>query len=319
MNNWRKLAIAAAIVAVIITSLVPAALASGARQPAGPSFAIAPTYGPPALTDIKFQGTGLTPGGVVTVVFGMGIVQGDYVADSEGRISGSMRLPAPGTLPEYGYFPIDIWAIDRSSGEESAMSQFNLMTGADFSATVKQLGFAGVDNSLSPTFSDFFFKNGGVRIFGLPVTGERIDTDQEGRVYTVQYTERQRFEYHPEFRNTEYVVETGLLGRELTAGVQFPGVSAFESSADMLYVPETGHSIGHGFLHFWQENGGLQVFGYPISEELSEQNPPPPAGDGQVHTVQYFERARFEYHPEFKGTPYEVELGLLGSKLLAAH
>jgi hypothetical protein len=28
--------------------------------------------------------------------------------------------------------------------------------------------------------------------------------------------------------------------------------------------------------------------------------------------VQYFERARFEYHPEFKGTPHEVLLGHLG-------
>ncbi len=28
--------------------------------------------------------------------------------------------------------------------------------------------------------------------------------------------------------------------------------------------------------------------------------------------MQYFERARFEYHPEYAGTPYEVLLGLLG-------
>ncbi|MCC6626104.1 MAG: N-acetylmuramoyl-L-alanine amidase, partial [Chloroflexi bacterium] len=34
--------------------------------------------------------------------------------------------------------------------------------------------------------------------------------------------------------------------------------------------------------------------------------------DGQTYTVQYFERARFEYHPEHKGTPYETQLGLLG-------
>jgi len=29
--------------------------------------------------------------------------------------------------------------------------------------------------------------------------------------------------------------------------------------------------------------------------------------------VQYFERARFEYHPENAGTPYVVLLGLLGT------
>ncbi|HET8630995.1 MAG TPA: hypothetical protein VFL91_26545 [Thermomicrobiales bacterium] len=34
--------------------------------------------------------------------------------------------------------------------------------------------------------------------------------------------------------------------------------------------------------------------------------------NGQTYRVQYFERARFEYHPENAGTPYEVLLGLLG-------
>jgi hypothetical protein len=30
--------------------------------------------------------------------------------------------------------------------------------------------------------------------------------------------------------------------------------------------------------------------------------------------VQYFERNRFEYHPENAGTPFEVLLGLLGNQ-----
>lgn len=51
--------------------------------------------------------------------------------------------------------------------------------------------------------------------------------------------------------------------------------------------------------------------GYPISDIISEQNQPPPAGDGQVHQVQYFERARFEAHPE-NSSPYGVLLGPLG-------
>jgi hypothetical protein len=32
--------------------------------------------------------------------------------------------------------------------------------------------------------------------------------------------------------------------------------------------------------------------------------------------VQHFQRARFEYHPEHAGTPYEVQLGLLGDEAL---
>jgi hypothetical protein len=35
-----------------------------------------------------------------------------------------------------------------------------------------------------------------------------------------------------------------------------------------------------------------------------------------VYLAQYFERARFEAHPELAGSPYEVLLGLLGNELL---
>jgi hypothetical protein len=45
---------------------------------------------------------------------------------------------------------------------------------------------------------------------------------------------------------------------------------------------------------------------------VREVNP----GDGITYTVQYFERARFEYHPEYAGTEYEVLLGLLGNEML---
>jgi hypothetical protein len=39
--------------------------------------------------------------------------------------------------------------------------------------------------------------------------------------------------------------------------------------------------------------------------------------DGNVYTVQYFERARFEYHPE-NAPPYDVLLGQFGRQILAA-
>jgi len=61
-----------------------------------------------------------------------------------------------------------------------------------------------------------------------------------------------------------------------------------------LYFPETGHYIFDGFRDYWKRFGGLEVFGYPITEQRKE-------GD---YWVQYFERARFEYHEEnFKADP----------------
>ncbi len=68
---------------------------------------------------------------------------------------------------------------------------------------------------------------------------------------------------------------------------------------------ETGYCIGGRFLQYWQQNGGLATFGFPLSAEIAENG----------FTVQYFERQRFELHPE-NSRPYDVLLGRLGAQLL---
>jgi hypothetical protein len=52
-------------------------------------------------------------------------------------------------------------------------------------------------------------------------------------------------------------------------------------------------------------------FGYPMTEEFEEQ-----LEDGRTYTVQYFERARFERHPE-NPAPYTILLGQFGRRILA--
>jgi hypothetical protein len=52
----------------------------------------------------------------------------------------------------------------------------------------------------------------------------------------------------------------------------------------------------------------LALFGYPISEEFTD----PATG----LTTQYFERARFEFHPH-NPEPFKVELGRLGADKLS--
>jgi hypothetical protein len=74
----------------------------------------------------------------------------------------------------------------------------------------------------------------------------------------------------------------------------------------------TGFRASLRFQPHWQNNGGLALFGYPISGERNETNPI----DGKQYIVQWFERARFEYHPEHAGTPHQVQLGLLGVEYL---
>ena len=161
---------------------------------------------------------------------------------------------------------------------------------------------------VSGDFLTFWRTNGGLSIFGYPLTEV---LDQGG--LKVQYFERARFEYHPEFAGTPYIVELELLGNETVAGrtdAAFARNSAapdWTDTADRLYFAATGHYLSYGFKTYWQEHGGLAIFGYPISEEFQEGG----------RTVQYFERARFEWWPEYRGTPYEVQLGLLGTDAAA--
>ena len=75
--------------------------------------------------------------------------------------------------------------------------------------------------------------------------------------------------------------------------------------------PETGKTVTGKFLEYWNAHGGLAQQGLPISDARPEVSDT----DGNTYLTQYFERARFEFHPENAGTQYEVLLGLLGREL----
>lgn len=69
---------------------------------------------------------------------------------------------------------------------------------------------------------------------------------------------------------------------------------------------ETGHYVCDEFLEFFKTRGGLEVFGYPLTEAFDD----PARG----LWVQYFQRARLEWHP-YNPDPYRVQLGLLIDEL----
>jgi|GEM_PF-3175237 len=157
-------------------------------------------------------------------------------------------------------------------------------------------------------FLKFWSGNGGLDRFGLPLTGEIYERLGDGKIYQVQYMERARFEYHPENKDPKHQVLLGLLGNMLAQGRENepPFKRAAETSPN--YFPQTGHNLTPPLLGYWTNNGGLPVFGYPISEAFNEKSPT----DGKTYLVQYFERNRLEYHPENKDPKYQVLLGLLG-------
>ena len=174
---------------------------------------------------------------------------------------------------------------------------------AEGDRTFTETGF-----TVPAVFMRYWNANGGLSVFGFPISPARTEkSDIDGKEYTVQYFERNRFEHHPEFAGTNNEVLLGLLGVELTQGRDFKTVEAFDNSEGKIYVAETKHSLAEPFLSYWKNNGGLAIFGYPISEPFNEKN----ETDGKTYLVQYFQRNRFEFHPENQ-QPYDVLLGLLG-------
>jgi len=69
-----------------------------------------------------------------------------------------------------------------------------------------------------------------------------------------------------------------------------PWFSANAQDPNNQYFPETGHNVQGDFLRFYNAVPNPTIlYGYPITEEFTRK-------DGLQ--VQYFQRARFEYHPE---------------------
>lgn len=159
---------------------------------------------------------------------------------------------------------------------------------------------------MSAGFKSYWQAHGGPELFGYPLTEEFTEKDPAtGQDVTVQYFERVKMEYRPSAPEGQRVM-LARLGAEMTADRHLEPVPAVASTADRTYFAQTGHTIAFGFKKFWEANGGVAIFGYPISEEFTENG----------RTVQYFERARFEFNPDAKDENGKVTLGLLGQEAL---
>ncbi len=175
--------------------------------------------------------------------------------------------------------------------------------------------FPETGHYISGRFRQYWEEYGGLTTFGLPLTRPFDDRLPRNQTRTVQYFERVRFEYE-QGRAQPYDVQLTLIGAEITATrrseTPFLPATAL-TTADASYIAPTGHNLGETFRRWWEGNGGLARFGYPLSEEFREAS----TTAGREYTVQYFERARFEFHPEYAGTASEVQLGQLGRERLA--
>jgi hypothetical protein len=158
--------------------------------------------------------------------------------------------------------------------------------------------FSQTGHSVTGEFLDFYSSNPeATLLYGFPITDEFIDN--MGR--DVQYFQKARFEIDPtaEPGKRVKITDVGSLvfeAKNLTAVSDMPTNTPACARYGAYY-------ICNAFLDFFKKHGGLAQFGYPISNYSIE-------GD---RYIQYFERARFEYHPELSSFDYVLltDIGLL--------
>jgi hypothetical protein len=123
-------------------------------------------------------------------------------------------------------------------------------------------------------------------LYGMPITDEFTSQTAGGR--RVQYFEYARFELRPD-NPLELRVVKSELGKVLYDQAQ-PGAASQHPQGDAgcQTFKETGFQVCTAFLDFFDKYGGIDQFGYPISGLEEHDN----------FTVQYFQFARLEYHPE---------------------
>jgi hypothetical protein len=166
--------------------------------------------------------------------------------------------------------------------------------------------FPETGKCISGAIRRYWEQNGGLPVFGYPTTDLAVETNAEGFTGPTQWFERDRLEDHGR------EVLAGRLGAQKLAleGRPWEGLpKAGAVGAGCRVFPETGHSLCPPFRQYWERNGGLARFGFPISEPATERN-----AAGFTGTMQWFERRRMEIHPE-NPAPFDILLGLLGNEV----
>jgi hypothetical protein len=221
-----------------------------------------------------------------------------WTSSQDGQLGTGLWL-VPSLKP--GEHTLTVTVKDSDGNTSAATVNVNIL--GEVGRTFKETG-----KTVKGKFLSYWLGHGGLPQQGFPISEEMQEkSDTDGKVYSVQYFERAVFELHPE-NKPPYDVLLSLLGNFFYKE-KYPNGAPNQkpSTSNAVKFLETGKTLGGRFREYWVANGGLPQQGFPISEEFQEKS----SVDGKTYTVQYFERAVFEYHPENKA-PYDVLLSLLG-------
>jgi hypothetical protein len=94
----------------------------------------------------------------------------------------------------------------------------------------------------------------------------------------------------------------------LLAALSLVPASPTQAVGDARCFRETGYCINASFRRFWEQNGGLRIFGFPIQPQIATTI------NGRAATSQLFERSRFEQYVDVRNAP--VMLANIGVEAL---
>ena len=181
---------------------------------------------------------------------------------------------------------------------------------------------------ISGKIMEYWQANGGLPVFGYPINGAQQELNRDtNQVYLTQWFERNRIEVHPEY-SFPYDVLLGLLGKESMPKNLPPEAITPETpqGETCIWFPITQHNACNqsgdlGFKRYWETHGlefdgkagysfneSLALFGYPLTTPIMVTN-----SSGDTVLTQWYERARFEWHPN-KLDEFKVLLGRVGSE-----
>ncbi len=212
------------------------------------------------------------------------------------NLGASSPLPVPQLAPGQVIPQVNINLPGATNGliggDPMIIDEKNIPEEIDLSP--ESVFFPRAGHALANGILDYWRAKGGLGHFGQPTSDETPQADR-----TVQTFAKGTLEAFPAFQGTSYAVQEGT-GKaspvDATTAAGGPSTSFFKL---------TGHNVGFAFLRVFNDLGGVNAVGYPRTEALTL--------NGQ--TVQFFQRAVMEYHPEAASTAGEVVLRPLGSLL----
>jgi hypothetical protein len=144
--------------------------------------------------------------------------------------------------------------------------------------------FPETGHTLEIDLLSFYDTHGGEEIIGYPITDSFIDPDTG---FTIQYFENARIELIPTGQEGEIEARFSPIGEDL-GGWQTPREEDYLNAIEdpgCDFFPATQHAVCHSFLAYFEEHGGSEIFGFPISEFVFVED----------QVVQYFQRFRLDW------------------------